>query len=123
MAGVVPVAMEARVRDFLLRIKFAVATGRWLLAERDKNLFALSELDLVVNDVPGILQAPTVWDYVGGPLADDKGQPKEWWVFGPAHSGKDLYVKISLNGAGYCEVLSMHLKERKLTHPLRREKG
>lgn len=109
-----------QVRDFLLGMKLAVAQGRWMLADRDKNLADLASLGMTLSEVSDVLQSLTVNDYCDGPLADDKGRAKQWWVFGPRYAGATLYVKVSLNRAGTVECLSFHRALQPMSYPLRR---
>lgn len=108
------------VRAFLLDMKLAVARGNWTMAQRDKNLRDLAALGLLMDDVVRILQSLSVDDYCQGPLADDKGQPKEWWVFGPVYQGTPLYVKLCINSRRYVECLSFHGAEDPMEYPLRK---
>ena len=62
----------------------------------------------------------TVNDYCEGPLPDDKGRLKQWWVFGPSYAGMTLYVKLCLNRRGHVECLSFHRALHPLAYPLRR---
>lgn len=120
MGAKVSAADAEQVRQFLLTMKMAVARGRWTLADRDKNLADLVSLGMTRTEVSLVLQSLTVDDYCEGPLADDKGRAKEWWVFGPRYSGETLYVKISLNRRGMVECLSFHRALHSMTYPLRR---
>ena len=108
-----------QVRQFLLRMKMALARGRFLLAERDKNLRDLAELGMVPADVTQVLQRLSLSDYCEGPLDDDKRRAKQWWVFGPQYEGVLLYIKVCVNREGYVECLSFHRAAYPLAYPLR----
>lgn len=75
------------VKDFLFEMKIAMSQRRPSFAEREKNMAALAELGILPQEVPGILGKLEVSDYWDGPLADDKGRPKTWWIFGPDYEG------------------------------------
>jgi len=113
------IAQPEQVRHFLVSMKLAVASDRWQLVRRDKNLEDLERLGMTHSDVVCVLQGMTVDDYCDGPLPDDKGRPKEWWVFGPVYAGETLYVKMCLNRFGTVECLSFHLAQTPMTYPLR----
>ena len=56
-------------------MNMALARGRFLLAQRDKNLRDLAELCMVIADVHEVLQQPSVSDYCEGPLDDERAVP------------------------------------------------
>lgn len=98
----------------------AVAAQRWVLSDRNKNMDDIARLGMTLAEVSGVLQSLTVDDYCEGPLADDKGRPKQWWVFGPVYAGVTLYVKVCVNHQGWAECLSFHRAEYPMTYPLRK---
>ncbi|WP_324718135.1 type II toxin-antitoxin system MqsR family toxin [Carboxydochorda subterranea] len=104
-------------------MKMALGRGRFLLAERDKNLRDLAELGMVVADVYQVLQRLSVSDYCQGPLDDERGRAKQWWVFGPRYEGMVLYVKVCVNRNGCVECLSFHRAAHPLPYPLLGREG
>ena len=107
------------VKHFLLTLKFAVANCRWSLVDRDKNLNDIACLGMTLAEVSEVLQSLTVNDYCEGPMADDKGRQKQWWVFGPVYAGIALYVKVCVNRHGWVECLSFHRAEYPMNYPFR----
>lgn len=112
------------VRDILLRIKLAVTNDRtWRFLDREKNLASMSRLGLIRMDVATILKQLQPEDYVEGPLADERGRSFIWWVFGPNHAGKQLYVKVGFNDRNVLYCMSLHEAEYPLHLPLRTSGG
>ena len=102
-------------------MKISLGLRELRFVERDKNIASMAEIGILQRDVPGILRTVQASDYCEGPLDDDKGQNKSWWVFGPEHEGETLYVKVCLvrkNGS-QVECLSFHKAERPLIYPFR----
>lgn len=108
-----------QVRDFLLKMKMALASGKFSLAERDKNMAQMAEHGMLPSDVPRVLQRLSVSDYHEGPLDDDRGRPKQWWVFGPSYEGVVWYIKVCITQKGCVQCLSFHRAAHPLTYPLR----
>lgn len=107
------------VKDFLIDMKLCLAEGRWSFVEREKNLQALSELNMVIADVPKVLQAISYEEYCDGPMDDDKGRSLEWWVFGPHYLGETLYVKVAIHPQKQLLCMSFHRNEFPLQYPYR----
>src|SRR5690606_32674169 len=84
MSRVQPDDLEKSLEDFLLSMCHCLASGKWQLINRDKNLQALADLDMLTcsRRIPAVLKSITKEDYCAGPLPDDKGRPFQWWVFG-----------------------------------------
>lgn len=89
-------------------MRLRLAEGRWQLIEREKNLQALSDLNMLVSDIPSVLRRITKQDYCDGPLQDDKGRPFQRWVFGPKYKGETLHVKLTLNRQGWLLCMSRY---------------
>lgn len=100
------------VREFLLALKIALSRRTLSFVERLKNLDDMAELGILPSDISGIIKNLKVSDYWDGPLQDDKGREKTWWVFGPQYEGETLYVKVCIvtnaSGKQVVECLSLH---------------
>lgn len=110
---------QAAVRDFLFRIKIALANpDNFHFVSREKNLDALEDLGMFQNEAIAVIRELTVGSYWEGPLEDHRGGPNEWWVFGPVYDGVLLYVKVAIvNDRVLC--LSFHRAERTQDYPHR----
>jgi len=72
------------VREFLLNLRMALARDdQCHLVDRDKNLRALLELEMLRTEIPDVLRKLAVEDYCQGPLPDDQGKSKERGRTGP----------------------------------------
>ena len=100
-----PLASRDETRAFILELKIALAREhKMYFDEREKNLQALEDL--------------REEDYSDGPLADDRGRPLRWWVFGPVVRGCCIYVKVSMHrGTVICK--SFHAPKWEMKYPLR----
>lgn len=113
-------ATKDDVRAFLLEMKMALSHDKWRFVDRDKNLAALAGLEMLHSDVPKVLRSLALEDYSEGPLSDDKGRDRSWWVFGRQHGDVILYIKICIDH-GFVECLSFHPAEYPIDCPFRRE--
>lgn len=119
-----PLTTYGEVRNFLLRVKLAVASDRtWHFIDREKNLASMAQLGLIHSDVVRILRELTPEDYSEGPLDDDRGRDREWWVFGASQMGKTLYIKIAVTEGGILHCLSLHEAEYLMNMPLKDQGG
>jgi len=100
-------------------MRLRVAEGKWQLINREKNLQALSDLNMLVSEIPDVLRTISRKDYCDGPLPGDKGRPLEWWVFGPQYLGQTLYVKVAINRLGWLVCMSFHRNQFPLRYPFR----
>ena len=109
------------IRNFLLEMKMSLEFRPLVFVDRNKNLESLSQLGILQTEVARVLKQITVSDYCDGPVNDDKGRNKQWWVFGPEHGGKVLYIKVCLtslkNGSTQVECVSFHEAERAMHYP------
>lgn len=112
----------AEIAALLRSAKRAVEEFGLLIADRGKNNQVRVELGLTVQNLEDIVFGLTVEDYHSGPEPDrDRGG--EVWVFGPAHDGGQLYIKLKLLVDGpitRVKCISFHLAERELRLPYRK---
>lgn len=114
---------EEDVKDFIFRLRLTLAEdSRCSFIGRNKNLEALADLGMFESEVPAVLRSLRPETYCEGPMPDDQGRAKEWWVFGPIHEGKLLYIKVGIQ-RGRVECLSFHKAQYPLIYPLRRGGG
>ena len=92
------VATSEQIRDFLKRFKQAAGEpGKWILANRTKNLAGITSLGIAVADVKPTVLALTEAEYKSGPEADRDGSPGEIWTFEADYLGKAVYIKLKLD--------------------------
>jgi hypothetical protein len=84
---------------------------------REKNLQALLDLEIVRASRKEYLKALTTKDYFNGPIADQFGG-RELWEFGKKIKGKEVYIKVSMGPVNKPVIcISFHLAERKIKYP------
>jgi hypothetical protein len=93
---------------------------RLAFIDREKNLQGLADLGMLRSEVPELLRHLTLDDFSEGPLSDDRGRPRNWWVFGPERDGVVVYVKVTVV-SGRVECLSLHPAEHSMSYPFRQE--
>ena len=109
------------VRDFLFDMKICLANSECLIfVDRDKNLQGLADLGLLRSELPDLLRGLTVDDFSQGPLLDDRGRQRYWWVFGPERDTIVIYLKIAV-AQNRVECLSLHPAEHPMEYPFRRK--
>ncbi|HJT27055.1 MAG TPA: type II toxin-antitoxin system MqsR family toxin [Pyrinomonadaceae bacterium] len=92
------VATLDEVRDFLKRFKqTASEPGKWILANRTKNLSGITTLGIAVADVKPTVLALTEAEYKSGPEADRDGSSGEIWTFEVDYLGRTVYIKLKLD--------------------------
>jgi len=111
-----PIASREEVEEFLLMLRLRLAEDRWSLIDREKNLESISDLNMLLSDIPGVLRKLSVEDYAYGPLDDDRGRSMQWWVFGPQVGRNTLYVKVAIH-QGRLLCMSFHRSQFPLPYP------
>lgn len=100
------------VQVFLLRLKKLWRhPDRVFLAQREKNLQSMSELELSMKDIERMCLRLVPADLVTGPSPDDKGRGGDVGVFHPIYNGTKMYLKLSLtavDGVDYLRIISCH---------------
>ena len=80
-------------------------------------------LDLDYSEMHKIVQLLEVEDYSAGPLVDDKGRPRDLWVFGTYIKEYETYIKFAVyivREAVKSICVSFHEVERPLPYPYRK---
>ena len=105
--------VEAFLHDFQQKMKIFDV----VFLNRDKNLQALLDLEIVRAKRREILEKLTLRNYFKGPTPDQLGG-SELWEFGKIVKGKEVYIKITMgteNKPVIC--ISFHLAEHKIKYP------
>ena len=109
-------ALVRQVKD----CDFFVA-GEYNPVSKTRAFMRLVEYDYC--DVRRIVQGLDVEDYCEGPLPDDKGRPRDLWVFGTYVKAYETYIKFAVHvaqGMVRSICVSFHEAERPLFHPYRK---
>lgn len=113
---------QAEVAKYLKAAKRALLDHGLYVVKRRENIDALARLGLTRKNQEDIVLGLAVDDYCEGPEPDDSGDGVVW-VFGSAHGGQPLYVKLKLMVDGptsRLKCLSFHEPEWQLSYPLRK---
>ena len=115
-----------QVKAYLLRIKQAVAAGRYQFIPRRKNVLSLAAVGLLPKHVKDYILRLTPQDYFNGPEdeIDQEFPPGEYVCFGCDIYGKEFYVKVKLeqnNGENYCVCISFHIADSPIYYPYKRD--
>lgn len=110
------------VNEVLLRIKTAVATGRYQFIGRRKNLQSIATAGLLPEHVKQLILGLTFKSYLNGPEddIDNNFVSGEVFLFGLALSGDEYYVKLKLftrDDEESCTCISFHIAEKPLYYP------
>lgn len=74
-------------------------------------------------DVLKVVQELEIDDYSSGPLRDDKGRPRDLWVFGKYLEEYEVYIKLAAwlkDGDVRAMCVSFHEAEQPLSYPYRK---
>lgn len=110
---------KEEVGRFLIDFKQKIEVFDVVFLNREKNLQALLDLEIVKASRKDKLKELQVSDYYKGPSQDQFGG-EDLWEFGKKIKGKDVYIKISMgrqNKPVIC--ISFHLAERKIKYPFK----
>lgn len=77
-------------------------------------------MGLLRSELPDLLRGLTIDDFSQGPLLDDRGRKRQWWVFGPERDAIAIYLKIAVV-QNRVECLSLHPAEHPMKYPFRRK--
>jgi len=108
---------EEEVNLFLNEFKQKMEIFDVIFLNREKNLQALLDLEIVRANRSAYLKALKTKDYFNGPTPDQFGG-RELWEFGKKIKGKEVYIKVSLGTVNKPVIcISFHLAERKIKYP------
>lgn len=110
------------VNDALLRIKSAVASGRYQFINRRKNLTSLAAAGLLPKHVIQYILGLTYKQYLHGPEQESDASffPGLVFVFGCQVCQDEFFVKVKLyqqSDEEWCTCLSFHIAEKPLYYP------
>lgn len=98
---------------------FIVGSG----VPHSKTRAFLKVLDYRACDVFHVVRNLEVEDYSEGPLPDDKGRPRDLWVFGKYLAEYEVYIKLAIYLEGSVAkaiCVSFHEAEWPLSYPYKR---
>ena len=102
------------ILQYLTRVKELVSSGHWTLVPRKKNLDALSNSGLLIQDVKTELLSLGLTDYERGPELD-YSYSGEIWIFKRTINSVDFYIKLKIDvvndGTEILKCLSFHEQE------------
>lgn len=102
----------SEVSLFLVQAKALLSEGNYVFVPRNKNLQALANHGLAIEDAKDEILSLTVEDYYKGPKRDfDHNQPGDIWEFKKIVDGEQFYVKLKIqdrNGTSILKCLSFH---------------
>ncbi|WP_149241487.1 type II toxin-antitoxin system MqsR family toxin [Dyadobacter sp. 32] len=113
-------APEAEVEQFLrdFFVKYGIFNILFTERTNPKNAQTLLQLEISPAKRRTIIESITVKDYVDGPITDQLYGISSLWVFGKAHGGKEIYIKISLGHPSSSVLcISFHVASHKLKYP------
>ena len=104
--------MASDVNDALLKIKGAIAKGRFDIVPRAKNNTGLTELGLTRETLKELICEFTHKNYCSGPEEDrDRPGSGEIWLYGEDVNGIESYIKIKIyeiDSEVYAKCISIH---------------
>ena len=108
-------ADDKDILQFLSRARQLLISGDYVFVSRMKNLQALAQHGLTIQDAKDEILNLSIRDYYKGPKQDfDPGQPGDVWEFKTLVDGKQFYVKLKIqcrNGKEILKCLSFHEDE------------
>ena len=108
------------VDQFLREFKVKMSIWDVLFSTREKNIQALSDLEITPIYRKEILNELEPLDYSQGPLEDKMLNGAEMWVFGKTIKTKEVYIKITMGKPSLSVMcISFHLAEHPMNYPLK----
>ncbi|KAA9341144.1 type II toxin-antitoxin system MqsR family toxin [Larkinella humicola] len=113
-------APKEEISRFLADFKTKMDVYNVVYMNREKNLQALSDLDIRPFERTAYLKSLEVESYYRGPLPDQAGI-SDLWEFGIPVKGKEVYIKIQLGAHNRSTIcISFHLAEFPMTYPYKK---
>ena len=111
------------IRGLLFKFKFfAENSSQFSFIEREKNMTSLGELGMCIGQAKNVILQLTPFDYVEGPLQDEKYPSHNLWVFGVSFNSDEVYIKLSDNfRCNVAKCISFHKAEYSLVYPNRNQ--
>ncbi|MFK7925153.1 MAG: toxin [Bacteroidia bacterium] len=107
-----------KVQHFLQDFVTTKNQNGMVFLDRQKNLQALLDLEIGVEEREAIIEKLTYRNYYKGPRPDGLRPGLEFWEFGTQVKGREVYVKLALgivDGPTLC--YSFHPAERAIRYP------
>lgn len=117
-------ANKREVEQYLLKLKVAVCNRLFIDRDDPENKKTLEALEYTDDDVEDEIKSLETKNYSAGPLTDDKGYAKDFWLFGKFIAGREIYIKLKvkdINQDGerelnlYC--ISFHFSKHPMNYP------
>jgi len=105
---------EFAIKICIQRIRTLCGKGQYEFVKRHKNMQALFDLGLRVEDIISILQGVSVADYISGPEDDYDGTKGQIWKFRHPVSDNIIYIKLKFQqreDKEILKILSFHPEE------------
>lgn len=107
------------VEQFLNDFKQKMEVFDVVFLNREKNLQALLDLEIVRASRKEMLKELKVTDYYKGPTTDQFGN-EDLWEFGKSLKSKEVYIKITMGKQSKPVIcISFHLAEFKIKYPFK----
>ena len=112
-----------QVTLFLFQFK-EFAQKNFSFAERDKSLDTIARIGITIPQAKDVILGLTHEDYYRGPIPDEARKGEEFWEFGKAISGEQVFIKlktISEHNAAIC--FAFHIPEKQMEYPFKKGGG
>ena len=110
-------AQPWQVTLFLVLFK-EFAQNNFKFAEREKGLDTIARLGITIPQAKEEILGLTYQDYYRGPIPDKDRKGEEFWEFGKAISGEEIFIKLkteSKHGVAIC--FSFHIPDKTIEYP------
>ena len=111
-------ATEAEVVAFLNEFKRASSQDGLQFVPRQKTIYGLAALGILIPEAERILLGLTALDYCKGSSPDEGGQEGDVWEFGVLYETMPVYLKIKVQQST-AKCLSFHPAEFPMNFPLK----
>ena len=111
------------VRSFLHDFKELMGQGCYRIEFHIKNLQALADLGITARQRDECILSLALDNYSSGPRPDEFHPGQNFWVFGAALEGAEIYIKLKIVPTGkdneMAVCISFHRAEFPLPYPFR----
>ena len=113
------IASQSDINNFLFQFKFfAQITGQFTFLERYKNMQALAQLGISIEQALNVILGLTYKNYIRGPVTDSDYPDRNIWEFGCVLDGKEIYIKLSDNlSHNFAKCISFHEADFSISYP------
>ena len=112
---------QTDIQAYLSQLKTKLGVFSIVFRNREKNLNALAELDIMPKQREDFLKDLTPEDYCSGPNPDrDDPDRPYYYEFGIVVNGAEVYIKLSLGLTNKpVDCISFHVAEWPMKYPLK----